>query len=88
MAKTDIWLRQRAGTEFLMAEGERMTCIHEHLFRVYKKAAVDVSVIWQWIRWITKAATGGEALCNKPWSSDTCTAVTVHNICQTDEFLP
>jgi len=45
MAETDIWLRQRAGTELLMAKGERLTCIHEHLFRVYREAAVDVSVI-------------------------------------------
>lgn len=41
MAEADIWLSQRAGTEFLMAKGDRMTCIHEHLFRVYREAAVD-----------------------------------------------
>jgi hypothetical protein len=45
MAETDIWLRQQAGTEFLMAKGERITCSHEHLFRVYREAAMDVSVI-------------------------------------------
>jgi len=45
MAQADIWLRQQAGTEFLMAKGERMTCIHEYLFRVYREAAMDVSVI-------------------------------------------
>jgi hypothetical protein len=40
MAETDIWLR-RAGTELLMAKGERLTCIQ----KVYREAAVDVSVI-------------------------------------------
>jgi len=45
MAEADIWLRQRARTEFLVAKGERMTSIHEYLYSVYREATMDVSVI-------------------------------------------
>jgi hypothetical protein len=43
--QTDTWLKQHAGTELLMAKGERLTCIHEHLLRVHSEAAVDVNVV-------------------------------------------
>jgi hypothetical protein len=45
MAETDVWLKQEAVTEFLVAGGEKLTCIHKHLLEVHIKATVDVSTL-------------------------------------------
>jgi hypothetical protein len=43
MAENDIWLKQRAVIEHLVAEDKKLTCIHEYLFEVYGEATVHVN---------------------------------------------
>lgn len=53
----------------------KQACIHGHLLIVCGEAAVDVSTVWWWVRWIKEAETRGAALHDKLQSKHTCTAV-------------
>jgi hypothetical protein len=44
MAESDLQLKQWAVAEFLVDDGEKLTCIQKRLLWVYGEAAVDVSM--------------------------------------------
>jgi hypothetical protein len=50
MAQIDVQLKQWTVLEFLVAEGEKPTCIHEHLLNMYGEVTVGVSTG----KWVTK----------------------------------
>jgi hypothetical protein len=87
VAEIDVQFKQRAVVEFLVAEDEELTCIHECLLQVYGDAAIDVSAVQQLVRWIKEAGTGGTALHGKLQSCHFCTAVKPHNIWWVDELI-
>jgi len=68
-------------------EGDKPTCIHKHLLRVYGEACVDVSTVWWWVRWIKGAETGGVALHKKLCSDCTCTTLMPLYIHWVDEMI-
>jgi hypothetical protein len=66
-------LEQRAVVEFVLAEGEKLTSIHDSLLNMYGEATVDANTVRNWIRQIKEAETGAAALHDKPQSGCTCT---------------
>jgi hypothetical protein len=66
--------------EFCAAEGDKPTCIHKHLLKVYPEATVDVNTVQWWVGQIKEAETQEAPLHDKPWNGHTCTAVMPHNI--------
>jgi hypothetical protein len=44
MEEIDIFLKQKALIGFLMADGQQVTCIHEHLLKVHGRLTVSLGL--------------------------------------------
>ena len=71
-------LKKREAIKFLVAESEKLTCIHEHLLKVYGETNVLFNNGYE---------TGGAELHDKPWSGRPCPAVMCNNFCHVDGLI-
>jgi hypothetical protein len=57
----------------MLAEGEKLTSIHEHLLNMYSEATVNVSTVQRCVIQTKEAEKGKAALHDKRQSGCTCT---------------
>jgi hypothetical protein len=72
--------------EFLITEGEKLTCIHKHLLKVYGEAMLDMSTVHCWAQWTNKVEQGAK-LRGSSRNGSPCTAVMPANIHYVDEMI-
>jgi hypothetical protein len=66
MAEIDMQMHWPVA-EVLDAEGAKASCAHKHLWMVCDEAAVDVSTVQWWVRWVLKKPKQEEQLFMTNW---------------------
>jgi hypothetical protein len=84
---SDVRSKQRAETEFLLAENESITNIHRRLTNVCGDMAVDKSTVSRWAKRLSSSEQGQGNVSDLPRSARPPTAVTPATMQRADSHI-
>jgi DNA-binding MarR family transcriptional regulator len=84
---SDVHSKQRAVTEFLLAENESITTIHRRLTNVYGDMAVDKSTVSRWAKRLASSEQGQGNVSDLPGSGRPSTAATPATMPRADSHI-